>query len=435
VEYKMPETLTLTSEQVRDIWQTGKLTTQEQQSLFGSLELNSYDTRAAIEHGINISIPAEKIVRLTDKPYWSKVKSWFGQETKTEVSTTQAGKPTKEVSGLIEGKTTGEGKVGAIAKQYGYDIKYIDKKPKDYYAKHFSDKKIIEVYTKGRTPEQIQDALLHEEGHIVDYTRRGIIADPMGDSIMGFDKKLRPAMDSDIYFRNEPFKTEAENIRKELPKTHSLATTQKEIWADAYKLYKQSPEKLKEVAPNIYKTMEDFSTPTGGKVETPILTTQPTGDAVQNVITALKEAKSVRGEQETLYAKARSQKFAKMQAIGQKTSGEKGFYAQLGALKGEMPKVEFEAIRGKISQEDIDSLFNMVKESPKIGPWEKLGASQGLAKMFGELGGKVPTKGEIALLHEVFGKEFTQAILDKQYLVHSWQVLIYLLLCDKGYFL
>jgi hypothetical protein len=248
VEYKMPETLTLTSEQVRDIWQTGKLTTQEQQSLFGSLELNSYDTRAAIEHGININIPAEKIVRLTDKPYWSKVKSWFGQETKIEVSTTQAGKPTKEVSGLIEGKTTGEGKVS--------------------------------------------------------------------------------------------------------------------------------------------------------------------GDPVKKIISALKEAKSVRGEQETLYAKERSKKFAKMQSV--KTKGEKGFYAQLGALKGEMPKVEFEAIRGKISQEDIDSLFNMVKESPKIGPWEKLGASQGLAKMFGELGGKVPTKGEIALLHEVFGKEFTQAILDKQ---------------------
>jgi hypothetical protein len=135
---------------------------------------------------------------------------------------------------------------------------------------------------------------------------------------------------------------------------------------------------------------------------------------VQKVISALKEAKSVRGEQETLYRKARAEKFAKMQAVGEKVKGEKGYYAELGALKGALPKVEFEAIRNKLTQEDIDSLFNMVKDTSAIGEWEKLAAREGLAKIFGEMGGKVPTENEIGLLNKVFGEEFTKAILEKR---------------------
>jgi hypothetical protein len=252
-DYKLPTTISLSAEQVRDIYQTGTLTTAEQQSLLGSLNLNSYDLRGAIEHGVNINVPAEKIITLTDKPYWAKIKGIFGMKPISETVTLPTEQPVKAPAGLIEGKPITE------------------------------------------TPP-----------------------------------------------------------------------------------------------------------------------TQPSGDPVKKVIAALKEAKSVRGEQETLYAKGRAQKFAKMQAVGEKVRGEKGFYAQLGALKGELPKAEFEAIRNKLTQEDIDSLFNMVKDTPKIGEWEKLAAREGLAKLFGEYGGKVPTENEISLLNEVFGEKFTKAILDKK---------------------
>lgn len=252
-EYKMPEVLTLDAAQVKDIYQTGTLTTPEQQSLFGSLDLNSFDRRAAISHGVSINIPAEKIVRVTDKPYWSKIKGLFGMSAENTVTTMKAGGPTKAPlapAGLIEGK--------------------------------------VEV------------------------------------------------------------------------------------------------------------------------------TPPPAIDPVKKVISALNEAKDLRSEQETIYAKERKVKFAKMMAAGQNVSGEQGYYAKLGALKGEMPKVEFESIRGKIGQGDVDALFNMVRESPKIGEWEKLNASQGLSKLFGEQGGKVPTEGELRLLNEVFGKEFTAAVLEKR---------------------
>ena len=74
-----------------------------------------------------------------------------------------------------------------------------------------------------------------------------------------------------------------------------------------------------------------------------------------------------------------------------------GFFAELGALKGEMPKVEFESIRG-IGQQDIDEMFNMVKDSPLLGEWDKINARQGLIKLLGTEGGKIPTQKELVLV-------------------------------------
>jgi hypothetical protein len=141
---------------------------------------------------------------------------------------------------------------------FGYRVNYINKSPKDYYGKHFPDSRTIEIYTKGRTAEQIKDTLDHEFGHVVDYKRRGIVSDPMGDSIMGYDGKLRPMYDSDRYFRDFREK-EATAIRAVFPKTHTLSKTQKEIYADAYKIYINDPAKLKIIAPTIFKEIDDFA--------------------------------------------------------------------------------------------------------------------------------------------------------------------------------
>ena len=139
----------------------------------------------------------------------------------------------------------------------GYDVILLNKLPRKWLGKHFSHNKTIEIYTKGRTNEQITDTLNHEIGHIIDYKRRGIIADPMGDSVIGWDGELRTAADHDIYFRDNK-KIEADAIRKSFPRTDSASTTQKEIYADAYKFYRNDPEKLKEIAPRIYKEIDDF---------------------------------------------------------------------------------------------------------------------------------------------------------------------------------
>ena len=135
---------------------------------------------------------------------------------------------------------------------------------------------------------------------------------------------------------------------------------------------------------------------------------------VQKIITALKEAKPIRGTQETIYTKERAKRLAEAISIGEKVEGEAGFIAEKAALKGEFPKVQFESIRKALNQEDVDFLFRKVKENPLLTDWEKVTAREGLLKMLGEFGGKVPTENELVLLDNVFGKEFTDTILSRR---------------------
>jgi hypothetical protein len=143
----------------------------------------------------------------------------------------------------------------------------------------------------------------------------------------------------------------------------------------------------------------------------------PEADPVQTIITALKEAKPLTKEQQALYNQGRKKQFAQMMSARGRQGGESGFRGELGALKGGLPKVQFETLRGKISQEHIDGLFNKVNEA-NIGEWEKITAKSGLAKILGESGGSLPTPSEQSLLHDVFGAEFTQTLLDKR---STWQ--------------
>ncbi len=135
---------------------------------------------------------------------------------------------------------------------------------------------------------------------------------------------------------------------------------------------------------------------------------------IQKVINALKEAKSLRKIQETLYTKERGEKLAKALAVGEKVKGEAGFIAEKAQLRGELLKVQFESIRDKVGQMDIDDLFIRVKESPFLTEWEKLPAREGLSKLFGKYGGAVPTENEIGLLNKVFPEEFIGAVLEKR---------------------
>lgn len=135
---------------------------------------------------------------------------------------------------------------------------------------------------------------------------------------------------------------------------------------------------------------------------------------IKKIIDAIKKAKDIRGKQETLYTQARAGKLAKMTAVGEEVSGQKGYYARLGALKGELPKVEFESIVKELKQEDIDALFDMIKTSPHLSEWDKLPAFEGLENLLGQTGGRVPTENQIKFLHKVFGKEFTDVLLEKR---------------------
>jgi len=178
-------------------------------------------------------------------------------------------------------------------------------------------------------------------------------------------------------------------------------------------------------------------------------TDKATNPLVQKIVVALKTAKPARGKQEVMYSKEWGRRFAKAFKIRKEEGGEAGHYKELGQLKGKMKKVQWESLREKpygekikgvieatedfkekypeavtepqvpsslLSQAEIDSLINMINESPYLSQTDVFSARTGLLKLIGKEGegGGVPQTKEIVLLNRVFGKEFTQTILSKR---------------------
>jgi len=157
-----------------------------------------------------------------------------------------------------------------------------------------------------------------------------------------------------------------------------------------------------------------------GKMEAVISPLPPIDDHVAIVQNAIKEAFPIRRGQEALYHAEMQKRTAGVAEAG-KIPGEAGFYAKLGELKGPLPKAEFESIRGKISQENIDGLFNMIQSHPELSTLDKVSAGEGLAKLFGEFGGGVPQPKQLVMLEKVFGPEFVKTVSDKTPLLTKWK--------------
>jgi hypothetical protein len=137
-------------------------------------------------------------------------------------------------------------------------------------------------------------------------------------------------------------------------------------------------------------------------------------DPVQKVVQALREAKPIRREQEAIYRAERGARMdTALEARAAGMTGEAGFNAEKAALGGPMEKLQFESLRSQISQQDVDALFDRVAQSD-LTFWESITARRGLAKLFGEYGGHVPQKSEMALLRRVFGDELPNEMLKKR---------------------
>lgn len=141
--------------------------------------------------------------------------------------------------------------------------------------------------------------------------------------------------------------------------------------------------------------------------------------AVQKVTQAIKDAGPIRAAQEKLYTLERAKRIEKVKGVGDIIKGEKGYFAQLKQLKGELPKINFQGIRGKVSQADIDDLFNTIEVSPDLNQFEKMTAKSGLSKLFGEVGGMVPAGSELETLRRVFPEEFITTVLSKRPILQS----------------
>jgi len=133
---------------------------------------------------------------------------------------------------------------------------------------------------------------------------------------------------------------------------------------------------------------------------------------IGKLIGAVSAAKPVRKITEQLFTHER----AKRVAIGAKqlerTGGEKGFFAAKGALKGELPKAQFEPPKDRFTQREIDDLFDFVKTKSDIDFFDKINTMTGLEKVLGK--GQIPTESELKLLKQVFGDDFVKEVLKKR---------------------
>jgi hypothetical protein len=141
---------------------------------------------------------------------------------------------------------------------------------------------------------------------------------------------------------------------------------------------------------------------------------------VQRLTSAIRAAQPLQKEQARLISAERSKRLGAAMGAMEKVGGEQGYIAALSRLKGSMPKAQFESVRSIFSQPEIDELFNVIGRHPRLTGFEKVSAQGALQKLLGTDGaGAVPTRGELALMHETFGKEFVQAALSKRTLLQK----------------
>lgn len=101
-EYNLPKEISLTSEQVADIWQTSTKLTEAEKGLFLDLGLEGKELIAAIKGGVKIKVPTEKLIKLVDTPIWAKIKATINKPPTNKVTSQFAGKGTEAPAGLIE---------------------------------------------------------------------------------------------------------------------------------------------------------------------------------------------------------------------------------------------------------------------------------------------------------------------------------------------
>jgi len=78
-EFKAPRKIQIPADRVASVFRTGKEISPEELDLIKSLNLKGSQYRAAVKRGLEIEISAEKITKIVDKPYWSRLKSVFGR--------------------------------------------------------------------------------------------------------------------------------------------------------------------------------------------------------------------------------------------------------------------------------------------------------------------------------------------------------------------
>lgn len=112
--HNLPSTVYLDSSKIKSIFQTGDKISPQELDLVTSLGLDAKGYKDAFNNGLSIAIPSEKIVTITDKPWFAKIKNAIGVEPTNKVITTKLGEVATAPRGFIEAPTVGPKIVDAV---------------------------------------------------------------------------------------------------------------------------------------------------------------------------------------------------------------------------------------------------------------------------------------------------------------------------------
>jgi hypothetical protein len=136
-------------------------------------------------------------------------------------------------------------------------------------------------------------------------------------------------------------------------------------------------------------------------------TTEATaGELGKQVREGLRGAKAARTAQDKLYSAERGSRAGQASEVMSELGGQAGHRAALAKLKGELPKLQFGGFEN-FDQSGLDALFTHIQNHPTLRTFEKIRAQSALRNV---VDGKVPTKSELGLLGQVFGKEVSTRI-------------------------
>lgn len=126
---------------------------------------------------------------------------------------------------------------------------------------------------------------------------------------------------------------------------------------------------------------------------------QPTAPG-QSSVTGIEKLQQ---QQKELYSAERSARLAQSKTAAEGATGRDATFAQLGALKGQLPKVDaaalVEHLKTKVSPEDVNGILDTIRTHPNLSGYEPITAQNAIVKLFDE--GKLPTPSEFKILEKV----------------------------------
>lgn len=151
-----------------------------------------------------------------------------------------------------------------------------------------------------------------------------------------------------------------------------------------------------------------------GKAATPLgkaaKTQVPRPAGAEKIVGALPGARRLRRQQKALQSVERGKRVAKA-AEAMKIGGREGRIAALRELKGELPKVQFGALK-EMDQETVEELLTYVGQHQDLRFFEQVRTQGAILKMVDE--GLLPTRSEQLLLERAFGPEVTAELLSSR---------------------